>query len=183
MASTVQIDDAAVTAALAKLQAAGQDLSPILQAIGDDIMERAKQRFSSATGPDGAPWRANARSTIEAFIRAKGGFAEKHLTKKGYIDKTVQRWAMAKRPLQGHSGDLARQFHVAVQGNAVTVGNSMVYAAMQQFGGKKSKFPKLWGDIPARPFLPITAEGELDPHERESILAQLNGYLAGAVEG
>lgn len=73
----IEIDDAAVTAAFARLAAAGQDFSPVLQAIGEGIMERTKQRFASATGPDGAPWRANARSTIEAFIRAKGGFGKR----------------------------------------------------------------------------------------------------------
>ena len=179
---TIQVDDAEVQAALARLAAAGQGLAPVLQAIGDDIMERAKRRFDTATGPDGAPWRANARSTIEAFLRAKGGYGEKGLTKKGHINAKVQSWAMAKRPLQGHSGDLARQFHVAVQGNSVTVGNSMRYAAMQQFGGKKSQFAHLWGDIPARPFLPVTVEEELYPQERATILETLNEYLADALK-
>jgi phage gpG-like protein len=27
---------------------------------------------------------------------------------------------------------------------------------MQQFGGTKAKFPNLWGDIPARPFLGVS---------------------------
>lgn len=174
---TINVDDAAVKAALQRLERAGADASPVLRAIGEDIMERAKQRFGSATGPDGAPWRANARSTIENFIRAKGGYGKRGINKKG------QNWAMAKKPLQGHTGDLARQFHVAVQGNSVTVSNSMVYAAMQQFGGKKSEFPKLRGDIPARPFLPVTADGQLYPQERASILEALNEYLGRAVGG
>ena len=178
MASPViQLDDADVRSALARLASAGQNLSPVLQAIGDDVMERAKRRFSTATGPDGTPWRANARSTIEAFIQARGGFGKRGINAKG------QALAISKKPLQGQTGDLARQFHVAVAGDSVTVSNSMVYAAMQQFGGKKSQFPNLWGDIPARPFFPITAEEELYPRERESILAQLNDYLAGAIAG
>jgi len=32
----------------------------------------------------------------------------------------------------------------------------MEYAAMQQFGGKKSEFAHLWADIPARPFIGLS---------------------------
>lgn len=173
----IQIDDAAIAATLNRLQAAGQNLTPILKAIGEGVMERTKRRFGSTTGPDGVPWRANARSTIEAFIREKGGMGKRGINKKG------QGRAMSKKPLAGHSGDLARQFHVAVSGNTLTVGSSMEYAAMQQFGGKKSQFPNLWGDIPARPFLPVTASGDLYPQERGLILDELNTYLERAVRG
>ena len=174
----IQIDDAPVTALLGRLLAAGEDQSAVLQAIGEGIMERTKARFESATGPDGAHWRSNAYSTIMAFIAARVGFGARGINKKG------QALAMSKRPLQGLTGDLARQFHVLVAGgNSVIVGNSMIYAAMQQFGGKKSQFPNLWGDIPARPFFPITAGGELYPQERDTILEQLNTFLEGAIEG
>lgn len=174
---TIQIDDAEVNAALGRLFAAGQNPTPVLKTIGEDIIERAKQRFVSATAPDGTPWAPNARSTIEAFVRAKGGMGKRGINKKG------QGWAISKRPLQGESGDLARQFHLAVDRNALTVSHSAVYAAMQQFGGKKSQFPNLWGDIPARPFLPVNADGELDAQERSSILAALNEYLGNALVG
>jgi len=38
----------------------------------------------------------------------------------------------------------------------------MEYAAMMQFGGTKSEFPNLWGDIPARPFLGISEDDKTD---------------------
>jgi phage gpG-like protein len=50
---------------------------------------------------------------------------------------------------------------------------------MQQFGGTKAQFPNLWGDIPARPFLPITADGALYPAEESLIVDTLQRYLAG----
>jgi phage gpG-like protein len=68
---------------------------------------------------------------------------------------------------------LANQFVVNAQENSLLVGSTMKYAAMQQFGGKKSQFPHLWGDIPARPFLPITPSGTLYPDEKDKILAAL----------
>jgi hypothetical protein len=44
----------------------------------------------------------------------------------------------------------------------------MVYAAMQQFGGTLG--PRTWfpgAKIPARPFLPVYADGTLYPKERD----------------
>jgi phage gpG-like protein len=32
----------------------------------------------------------------------------------------------------------------------------MAYTNMMQFGGTKSQFPHLWGDIPARPFVGVS---------------------------
>lgn len=57
----------------------------------------------------------------------------------------------------------------------------MKYAAIQQFGGTKAQFPHLWGDIPARPFLPITPAGTLYPADREKILAALRTAFEEAV--
>ena len=86
--------------------------------------------------------------------------------------------AMSKKPLIGHSGDLCRQFHVSTTPTSVTIGNSMVYAAIQQFGGTKVQFPRLWGNIPARPFLPVKQSGELYPADQAKILEMLRSYLA-----
>ena len=37
-------------------------------------------------------------------------------------------------------------------------------------GGEKSASPLLGGDIPARPYLPMDAEGKLQPEAEEAIL-------------
>ncbi len=55
--------------------------------------------------------------------------------------------------------------------DTLEIGSSMNYAAMQQFGGNKSEFPFLWGDIPARPFLGISDEDEAN------ILATIEEFL------
>ncbi|MNT61306.1 hypothetical protein D3C72_1989410 [compost metagenome] len=41
---------------------------------------------------------------------------------------------------------------------------------MMHFGGDKSEFPHLWGDIPSRPFLPMDAEGVIQPEAEAAIL-------------
>jgi len=169
---TIEVRDNEVQSALRALAARVGNPRPFLQAIGDDIMERTKQRFETSTGPDGQRWQPNARATIEAFIAKRGGFGKRGINKKG------QGLAMGKKPLIGESGDLRREFHVNADGRSVTIGSGPKYAAMQQFGGRKAKFPNLWGDIPARPFLPITASGDLYPQEKALILEQINDWLA-----
>ena len=169
---TIEVTDTAVQSALAALAQRAGNLQPVMQSLGKDLMERTKARFATGTGPDGAPWKANARSTLEAYVAAKGGFGKKGINKKG------QALAQSKRPLIGHSGDLRRQFHVQATQNSVTVGHSAKYAAMQQFGGTKASFPQLWGDIPARPFLPIL-QGDLYPAERSAVVEAIHTYLSG----
>lgn len=178
---TIEVNNAAVLAALNRLLQEGQDMSPVLHVIGEDIVARAKMRFQTLTAPDGTPWAENKPSTIEDYVRAKGGYSKKtgNLLKKGELLQA------SKRPLHGKSGteDLASRIFANVNGNALTVGSSPIYAAMQQFGGKKSEFPNLWGDIPARPFLPVTQDGHLYPDEVRSILDVINAQLQKACEG
>lgn len=193
-AFTVEVKDSEVRAALHALSERMANMQPVLQAIGEDIMERTKQRFETSTGPDGQRWKPNARATIEALVQAKSGKFAAYSSlktrkqgwarigdKKGYFDKDGKLGAkgidtvMGKKPLIGESKSLSRQFHVNADANSVTVGNSMIYAAIQQFGGQAGRGKKV--TIPARPFLPVTASGELYPAEKSLVLQAINDYL------
>ncbi|MBI3712602.1 MAG: phage virion morphogenesis protein [Burkholderiales bacterium] len=174
MPTVIAINNSTVNALLESLQQRTSDLSPVLMAIGEDIMERTKQRFSTATAPDGTPWATNSQTTLMRYLARRGGFSKKT----GKISAKGQQLAIGKKPLMGESGDLARQFIVNANEQGVTVGSTMIYAAMQQFGGTKSQFPKLWGDIPARPFLPVMANGDLYPQEEAHIVVMLQDYLS-----
>lgn len=176
MSNTVEIQSAAVTAAFEALGARIGDLSPVLMALGDDIVERTKQRFASASGPDGTPWLPNTQATLMAYLQKRGGFSDKT----GKITAKGQKLAIGKRPLQGESGELERQFStLVVGGTTLLLGSSKIYAAMQQFGGTKAQFPNLWGDIPARPFLPITPDGAVYADEEALIVERIQQYIQG----
>ncbi|WP_231997044.1 phage virion morphogenesis protein [Pseudomonas arsenicoxydans] len=54
--------------------------------------------------------------------------------------------------------------------SSALVGSNKPYAAMMQFGGDQADFPHLWSDIPARPYLPMDAKGELQPDVQAAIL-------------
>ena len=55
------------------------------------------------------------------------------------------------------------------------------YAAMMQFGGQKSEFPQLWGDIPARPYLPMDSNNNLQQHAEEAVLSHIFDHLKATV--
>lgn len=141
-AFTITVDDAQVLAALRRLRQHSEDITPALKQIGERLVESTQDRFATSSAPDGTPWAANSAVTISRYLGLSSG-------------KKREARAAGKKPLV-NGGFLRDQIHFNVTGNVLEVGATMEYAAMQQFGGKKSEFPHLWGDIPARPFLGIS---------------------------
>jgi phage virion morphogenesis protein len=148
----ITVDDRAIMAALRQLQDHTANLRPALREIGETLKESTQQRFVSTISPDGAPWLRNSVLSTLSDGRKQGD-----------------------RPLTNH-GILGDTINYQVLGNdGVQIGSPMVYAAMMQFGGTKSEFPWLWGDIPARPFLGVSNADETD------ILRILQNYLESAL--
>lgn len=179
---TIEVKDSGVQEALQALAKRVGNMQPILQAIGEDIMERTKERFGSGTGPDGRRWQGNAISTVQALISGarskKGG-----VLKNGNLSKKAQTSLAGKRVLID-SGYLERQFSpmnkggtLAVTNTTLSVISSAKYSAIHQFGGKAGKGHKV--TIPARPFLPIKSNGEIYPQDKYLILDAINDYLLG----
>ena len=152
-AFTITVDDARVMAYLGQLRAKSENMGPVLKSIGEDLVESTKQRFSTATAPDGTSWAANSAVTISRYL----GLARGSHNKDGSLSKKGEARQAGKKPLTGETRALGSQIHYQVIGNTLEVGSSMEYAAMQQFGGTRSEFPNLWGEIPARPFLGLSA--------------------------
>jgi len=148
MAQLIELTNRSGLDYLQAMLARGQNLRPVLAEIGEDMTESAKRRFTTTKAPDGTPWAPNSATTIARYGDL---FARK---KDGTRGKKVEAKIAGKKPLTGETRALATTINYQLQGdNAVSIGSPMVYAAMQQFGGKKSDFPHLWGNIPARPFL------------------------------
>lgn len=178
---TIQVDDAVVRQALAQLAQRVSNLQPVLQDIGEGIVERAQARFQTSTGPDGQRWAPNSAATLMQLIgrvrKSKGS-----VNKAGDLNAKGLRAVGAKKPLIGETGgsaSLRAQIVALADRHSMVVLAKKEYAAIQQFGGQKSEFPQLWGDIPARPFLPIRQDGSLYPADQAQVLELLNDYLAG----
>lgn len=136
----VEINLNEIPEGLARLHAAMSDMSPVMKEIGQLLLESTEERFKAGTAPSGAKWAAKSPTTIAAYIARK----ERADT----------------RPLWGPTTDLALQNSFDAGPDRVEWGSNRIYAAMMQFGGSKSAYPHLWGDIPARPFLGISDDDE-----------------------
>lgn len=165
---SIQVNDRQVLDTLNQLVSRAQNLRPAFAEIGEDLVDSTKRRFATATGPDGTPWAPNSAVTVDRYL---GIFKSSH-KKDGTLSKAGQARSAAKKPLTGETRALQTTINYRLQGAAgVSIGSPMVYAAMQQFGGTKSQFPHLWGDIPARPFLGVS------PADKTNILDILASYL------
>ena len=147
---TVELKSEPVTAALARTVVALEDMTPIMQSIGEILVASTKARFPAGQAPDGSKWVANSPVTL---ARKKD-----------------------PRPLFGPNSRLHREIFAESGADFVEVGSPMPYAAMQQFGGTKVRFPHLWGNIPARPFLGLSEEDEVNivAAVEEELLAHFN---------
>lgn len=156
----IKWNNAEVLAALERLAQATAQPRPALLAIGESMVESTKKRFETSTAPDGSRWAPNSDTTLRFALHSKiehrdGSKSARYFNKKGGLNKAGTNYLANKKPLI-QSGTLAEQIDYKVNGNGLSIGSTMKYAAMQQFGGTKAKFPNLLGDIPARPFLGVS---------------------------
>jgi phage virion morphogenesis protein len=160
---TITIDDAQVQAALTDLIRRVTNPGPALADIGRALGNLTEDAFQAEASPFGPAWPDLS-----------------DVTKK-------RRAAIGKWPgpmLQMTAGGLAASITHGADATSAWVGASKVYAAVHQFGQPKGASgrtrrgaPIPWGDIPARPFLPVDRAGTLAPAAQTEILAILTEYL------
>lgn len=171
--STIEVTDNGVQAVLDRLVSGISNTEPAMRTIGEYIIELSKASFAKSASPDGAPWARNRESTILHYLDQTGG----NYTRQGKLSQKGSQRVMGKKPLIGPSRDLSRQFSYVADRNSVTISNTMAYAAMQQFGGRKADFPNLWGDILARPYMPLDAGGALSAAGNQAVMRAVGDYI------
>lgn len=152
---SVELKEDQIAAALMRAVEQMEDLTPLMQGIGEILIDSTKERFKAGTSPEGTKWAAKSATTLAAYGARKSN----------RIDA---------RPLFGPTGMLSQQIFSEAERDQVAVGSARVYAAMMQFGGTKAEFPHLWGNIPARPFLGISEA------DRVNIVNEIEDWLRGA---
>ena len=147
-----QLQDAGLNAMLKRLQSAVGNMQPAMAEIGQALTSNVQLGFKDSKDPWGNKWKAIGQPAVMSRLARQSGSFKKN----GKISAKGQRMAMAGfQPLRD-TGRLANSITSHATNNSVEVGSAGVkYARMHQFGGTKAAFPKLWGDIPARPFMPI----------------------------
>lgn len=160
----IEIDEAAVLTALDRVARAVTDLQPVMQDIGETMVESTRERFLAGVSPEGHAWAPKSETTLAQY-RRQGGTVD-------------------TRPLWGPSGDLHTLFAAIAGTDQVSWGTNVIYSAVMQFGAAKGAFgndaaghPIPWGDIPARPFLGVSDE------DRTSIISALEDWLTQAWDG
>ncbi|WP_028684137.1 phage virion morphogenesis protein [Pseudomonas chlororaphis] len=153
---TVELDHQRLQTALRKIEWAVGDLAPLMRGIAAELASQTEENF----GEEGRPeWED--LSDVTTARREKNG-----------------NWP--GQMLQVSSAGLAASITTQATDSSALVGSNKPYAAMMHFGGTKSDFPHLWGDIPGRQFLPMDAEGELQPEAEEAILDLAMNHLEKA---
>lgn len=128
------IQSQAIQAWLTRAAASGRNLTPMLKNMGEELLNSTLERFDKSLAPDGSAWAPNSPVTL---ARKRGS-----------------------QPLVGETGLLSTEIDYQVSGHELVLASNKGYAAMQQFGGTRSRFGHLWGDIPARPFLGLSTADE-----------------------
>lgn len=153
---TVTLDHDRLQAALRKCQFRVGETAPLMHSIAAELAAQTEENFQEQGRPE---WRSLSAVTIER--REEAG------TWPGQM-------------LQVSAGGLAASVATDSTASTAMVGSNKPYAAMMHFGGDQSEFPHLWGDIPARPFLPMDADGKLQPEAEEAILDLALAHLETA---
>ena len=107
----------------------------------------------------------------------------------GLSPVTLARRAHGGGAILQDSGLLKKSINASHTDDTATVGSNSEYAATHQFGAKQGEFgrsdrntPLPWGDIPARPFIPMDKNGDISYDGFLAVREVVNGYLASAFD-
>lgn len=123
----IEIDSRSVVDALGQLLRRGQDMSPVMDAIGQRLEERISGRFETGTDPDGHAWAPWKPSTVKSY--PKDG----------------------NRSLLDRHGDMLNSLNHHADETSVTVGFGSPYAQYHEYGTHKmARRGMLFGNPDAR---------------------------------
>ncbi|WP_248915855.1 phage virion morphogenesis protein [Pseudomonas moorei] len=153
---TIELDHQRLQDALRKVEWAIGDLAPLMRGVAVELLSQTEENFENEGRPDWAEL-----SDVTTERRAKNG-----------------NWP--GQMLQVSAAGLAASVTSHTTDSSALVGSNKPYAAMMHFGGDKSDFPHLWGDIPGRPWLPMDIDGVIQPEAEEAILELALNHLKKA---
>lgn len=168
--------------ALKRLARSTRDLRPAMRDIGGLLEKETFDNFRAQGRP---AWKPLSQVTIINRLMSR----DKNRKRKGVgsvFRKNGEMRARARRMLEGglailqDSGDLRNSVQAYYPDPvSVIIGSDKTYAAIHQFGGKAGRNRKV--RIPARPYIPVDADGNLAPEAERGVLAAIYEHLARSV--
>ena len=184
---TISVDDRQIRAALRRLSEKLDDLTPAMDRIGAYLANEARKTFIDARSPWGAPW----APLKEATVARRRKRSNVPLRDTGRLMNSIGHVASRHRVSVGTNVKYAptHQFGAKKWEYGTRRVTQNVRAHQRRVRGKTQNvrahtrqrtLPIPWGDVPARPFLPIR-DGRADLPERQAayVLDVLSDYLGG----
>lgn len=109
----IQVNNQAVLAAFNRLLHLGQDMSPVMHAIGKELETRISDRFETKTDPNGKAWTPWQPATLKSY--PKDG----------------------NKKLLDRRGDMLASLNYQADSHSVQIGFGQPYAAFHEFGTQK----------------------------------------------
>lgn len=193
----VAVQGQPVIDALNRLLAAGTNLRPVLKVIGEHLVQSTERRFDAETDPDGKRWQDVTPAT-RARKKHPKILTESHRLRGSIVyqllgpDSLQVGTNVAHAAIHQFGGKIERAAHsswrnlrVDARGNLIRQGTEGRAANLAVFAGAKHKRVKQVKftvnahgiGMPPRPFLGVSAS------DRQTILEDLNDYLAAVLEG
>jgi len=167
----IKIEAKSVTGMLAQAAHGMEDASPLMASISTELHSQTEDNFAAEGRPK---WLG-----IQPRKGREGG------------------------QILQDTGQLAASISTGSDATSATIGSNKVYAAIHQLGGKtrphvirpRNKQALAFGgrvvksvnhpgsNIPARPFLPVNAEGNLQPEAEQGVMDVANLYLSRLIGG
>ena len=159
---SVTVDDAQVLSLLRQISQRCSNMQPAMAEVGQELAERVRQGFTNSTSPYGQTW--SALSAVTQAMRKGERAGGQPLLHNRFLNNSISSSATA---------------------STATIGTNLVYAGTHQYGAKQGQYGKTkrngpvpYGNVPARPFLPIQGGRAVLPDEwKASVLEILQDHV------
>ena len=151
----IEVRDQGIRDALNRMLSRLQNTEPAMANIAALLAKEAKDQFKAEAGPDGEPWPDLAESTKEARKKKK-------------------KWP--GKMLRVSAGGLYASVQTSYGTNYAQIGTNKAYGRIHFFGGEAGRKSSRV-TIPARPYLPISPDGELSTNARIDILNAMLAHI------
>lgn len=194
MIITIRVDDKATQAALQALRQRLANPGPVLKDVGEDIVQRTKARFRAQAGPDGQTWKPKRVKDGRPTLHGESGTLRRQIVWQVAGDTLTVKATAQYAAIHQFGGAIPRQARqVEVRHRTNAKGELL---RTQAFNGKGLIFAKKTHkraltryfdaraytiNMPARPYLPVRADGTLYPAELKLIQTQIEDWLKQAI--